>query len=171
MKNIIVNESNIPFDFGLNKNRYIHRTFISPGQHLRERDVSLKLISILESVKDKKVILVDDSIVRATTTTKIVKMVREAGAKEVHLKISSPPVKFPDFYGIDMPNQSDLIAADKSIEEICNFIRTDSLQYLDFDNMIKATGLNQSQLCTSCFNGNYPISIGEKNKNNINFSV
>lgn len=163
-------ESGIPFDFGLNKNRYIHRTFIRPAQNLRDRDVSLKLIPIPEIIKGKRVVLIDDSIVRGTTTPKIVKLVRDAGATEVHLRISSPPVKYTDFYGIDMPDQKDLIAANKSLEEICVFTGADSLEYLSYEDMISATGLLESSFCTSCFTGKYPIDIDEK-KIGINFTV
>jgi amidophosphoribosyltransferase len=163
-------QSGIPFDFGLNKNRYIHRTFIRPAQSLRDRDVSLKLIPIPEIIKGKKVILVDDSIVRGTTTPKIVKLVRDAGASEVHLRISSPPVKYPDFYGIDMPDQKDLIAANKTLEEIREFTGADTLEYLDYGDMIAATGLSEDNFCTSCFTGKYPIEIGEK-KEGITFGL
>ena len=164
-------ESGIKFDFGLNKNRYIHRTFIRPAQYLRDRDVALKLIPMPEILAGKKVVVLDDSIVRGTTTKKLVKMIRDAGAIEVHLRISSPPIKFPDFYGIDMPNQKDLIAAEKSIEEIRKEIGADSLLYLDYKDMIKATGLPESKFCTAIFTGKYPIEIGEENEEKINFEV
>lgn len=154
--------SKIPFDFGLNKNRYIHRTFIRPSQNLRDRDVSLKLIPIKEVILGKKVIVIDDSIVRGTTTPKIVSILRKAGAKEVHLRISSPPVRFPDFYGIDMPEQKDLIAAHKSLAEICEFTGADTLEYLTYEDMIEATGLPENSFCTSCFTGEYPIDIEER---------
>jgi amidophosphoribosyltransferase len=163
-------ESGIPIDFGLNKNRYIHRTFIRPAQNLRDRDVALKLIPIPEVLNGKRVILIDDSIVRGTTIPKIVKLIRGAGAKEVHVRISSSPVKYPDFYGIDMPNQKELIAASRTINEIREFSGADSLEYLTYKEMIDATGLPEDRFCTACFTGKYPIDIGEHNTKNIDFT-
>lgn len=157
-------ESGIPFEFGLVKNRYIGRTFIMPDQKLRDRGVQMKLNPIGEIIKGKKVILVDDSIVRGTTSRKLVKMVREAGAKEVHLLSSCPPVKYPDFYGIATPFQKDLIGAQMSISEIEKFVGADSLYYLSYESLIKATGIPEEKFCTSCFTGDYPIDIGENAK-------
>ncbi|MGH7196620.1 MAG: amidophosphoribosyltransferase [Candidatus Saccharimonadales bacterium] len=154
------NQSGVPFEMGLIKNRYIHRTFIRPTSELRERDLKMKLNPVVESLKDRRVIVIDDSIVRGTTTQKIVDMIYGAGAKEVHILISSPPVKYPDFYGINTPRQEDLIAARMSTEEIRAHLGADSLGYLSYDGMIKATGLPADQLSTSCFNGVYPIDIG-----------
>ena len=156
--------SGIRVDFGLAKNRYIHRTFIEPEQHLREKEVEMKLIPIPEVLKGKRVIVLDDSIVRGTTQMKLVEILRRAGAKEVHVRISSPPVRFPDFYGIDTPRQQNLIAATKSIEEIRAFIKADSLAYLSFDGLIEATGVPKEMFCTSCFTGHYPIDIGKRAK-------
>ena len=152
--------SGIPFEMALIKNRYINRTFISPTQELRERDVMLKLNPIVHLLKDKKIVLVDDSIVRGTTMKKVIKMLRGVGVKEVNLVISSPPVKYPDFYGIDTPKQDDLIASRMSIKEVRQWIGADWLGYLSFDGMIEATGVPLEQLCTSCFTGDYPSSIG-----------
>lgn len=157
-------ESGIPFEMALMKNRYIHRTFIRPTEALRERDLKMKLNPIPELIRGKKVIIIDDSIVRGTTFKKEIAMVRAAGAAEVHALVSSPPVKFPDFYGINTPRQDDLIAANMSTEEICKTMGADSLGYLSYDGMIQATGLSASKFCTSCFNGNYPIDIGELKK-------
>lgn len=152
--------SGIPFDMGLIKNRYIHRTFIRPAQNLRQKDVKLKLNPIPSILKNKRVIVIDDSIVRGTTSQEIISLIRQAGATEVHLLISSPPVKYPDFYGINTPTQSELIATQKTLPEIKQFINADSLGYLSLRGMIRAIGLPSSRLCTSCFTGQYPIPIG-----------
>ena len=157
-------ESGIPFDHGFIKNRYIHRTFIRPTQEMRERDVQTKLNPVPETVMGKSVIVIDDSIVRGTTTGQIVAMLYGAGAKEVHVLVSSPPVKYPDFYGINTPNQDDLIAARMSVDEICEYIGADSLGYLSLEGTVKATGWPISKLNTSCFTGEYSIDIGEKAK-------
>ena len=154
----------IPFDFGLVKNRYIWRTFIMPDQKLRDRGVHMKLNPIEEVIRGKRVVLVDDSIVRGTTARRLIKMVREAGAKEVHLLSSSPPVKYPDFYGIATPFQKDLIGAQMKVPEIQKFITADSLYYLSYKSLIKATGIPEEKFCTSCFTGEYPIDIGENAK-------
>jgi len=153
---------NIPFEMGLTKNRYIHRTFITPEQHVREQGVKAKLTPIREIIQGKRVVVFDDSIVRGTTSRQIVKMIFEAGAKEVHFLVASPPVKYPDFYGIDTPKQSSLIAATKSIEEMQVYLGATSLRFLSYDGMIKATGIPESQFCTSCFTGIYPIDIHER---------
>lgn len=157
-------ESRIPFEMGLIKNRYIHRTFISPEEHTRDRIVQLKLNPISHVIKGKRIIMIDDSIVRGTTSKQIVKMIRDAGAKEIHLLISSPPYRFPDFYGIDTPNQKQLIASSKNIEQIAKDLGVDSLHYLSYQGLIKAIGLPEDLLCTSCFTGNYPVDIGERKK-------
>jgi amidophosphoribosyltransferase len=157
-------ESGIPFDHGFVKNRYIHRTFIRPTQEMRERDVKTKLNPVPEVVMGKDVIVIDDSIVRGTTTGKIVDMLHGAGARSVHVLVASPPVKYPDFYGINTPNQADLIAATKTVPEICAYIGAQSLGYLSYEGMIRATGLPKSKLNLSCFDGVYPISIGERAK-------
>ncbi|MDO8514033.1 MAG: amidophosphoribosyltransferase [bacterium] len=154
----------IPFEMGLTKNRYIHRTFITPEQHIREQGVKAKLTPIPEVVRGKRVVVFDDSIVRGTTSRQIVKMLFEAGAKEVHFLVASPPVKYPDFYGIDTPRQSDLIAATKSVEEMQAYLGATSLRFLSYEGMIKATGLPEGRFCTSCFTGVYPIDIKERAK-------
>ncbi len=158
------NASGIPFEMGIIKSRYIHRTFIEPEQHIREQGVKLKLAPLKEVIKNKRVIVVDDSIVRGTTSRQIVKMLFETGAKEVHFLVSSPPVKFPDFYGIDLPRQAELIAARKSVQEINTYLGSTSLNFLSYEGMIKATGLKGSLFCTSCFTGKYPINIKERKK-------
>lgn len=152
----------VPVRQALAKNRYIHRTFIQPDQRLREGDVAMKLIPIPEIVAGKRIILVDDSIVRATTMRRIVEILRTAGAIEVHVLISSPPIRFPDFYGIDTPSQNDLIAARMSVDRIREFINANTLHYLPYDRLIQATGLPESVFSTSCFTGIYPIDIGPR---------
>ncbi len=152
----------IPFETGLIKNRYIHRTFIQPDQHVREQGVKLKLTPLPEVIKGKRVIVMDDSIVRGTTSRQIVKAIFDAGATEVHFLVSSPPVRFPDFYGIDTPTQDQLIAASKTPEEIRAYLGATSLHYLSYDGMIRATGLPEESFCTSCFTGEYPLDIKER---------
>jgi amidophosphoribosyltransferase len=142
------------------KNRYIHRTFIRPTAALRERDLKMKLNPVIELIRGKRVVLVDDSIVRGTTMRHLVQMVFEAGAKEVHLAISCPPVLYPDFYGINTPRQSELMAAYMTLEEMQNQVGATSLNFLSYDGMIKATGLSADQFNDSHFTGVYPISIG-----------
>lgn len=156
--------SGIPFEMSLIKNRYIHRTFIRPTAELREHDLKMKLNPLVESIRGRRVILVDDSIVRGTTMRKVVTMMREAGATEVHLLISCPPILYPDYYGINTPDQSELIAANMSIAEIRDYIGASSLHFLSYDGMVRATGLPEHMFSASCFSGVYPISIGERTK-------
>ncbi len=157
-------ESGIPFEMALIKNRYIHRTFIRPTPELRERDLKMKLNTVPELLKGKCVVVIDDSIVRGTTVRHLVSMIFEAGAKEVHMFISSPPVRYPDFYGINTPHQDELIAAYMTVPEIRDHIGATSLHFLSFEGMIKATGLPADSFNNSCFDGNYPISIGKRAK-------
>ena len=154
--------SGIRFEMALMKNRYIHRTFIRPSAQLRDQDLRMKLNPIPGVLKDKRVILIDDSIVRGSTTRKIAQMLYKAGAKEVHILISSPPVRYPDFYGINLPNQDDLIAHHMTPEMIREHLGVDSLGYLSLDGMIRATGMPASSLSTSCFDGVYPIALGKQ---------
>jgi amidophosphoribosyltransferase len=156
--------SGIPYEMALTKNRYIHRTFIQPEQHIREQGVRAKLTPIEGLIRGKRVIVMDDSIVRGTTSRQIVKMLFDAGASEVHFLVSSAPVKYPDFYGIDTPRQDDLIAAVKSVEEIREYLGATSLQFLSYAGMIEATGHPESRFCTSFFTGVYPIDIKERQK-------
>jgi amidophosphoribosyltransferase len=155
-------ESGVPFEMGLAKNRYIHRTFIQPEQRLREQGVKLKLAPIRETIAGKRVAVIDDSIVRGTTSRQIVQLMWEAGATEVHFLVSSPPIKYPDFYGIDISKQSELLAATKSVEEMRDYLGATSLGFLSLDGVIHAIGLPKDQLCTSCFTGEYPIDIKER---------
>lgn len=154
--------SGIPFDMGLIKNRYINRTFIQPTAELRRRDVAMKLNPVQESLAGKRVVLVDDSIVRGTTMRQVVKMIRAAGAKELHVLISCPPVKYPDFYGINTPDQAELICAHKTVEEVRDYLDADSLKFLSMDGMVAATSLPASNFSMSCFDGIYPIAIGKR---------
>lgn len=164
------NATGIPFEMGLIKSRYIHRTFIEPEQHIREQGVKLKLAPLKEVIKNKRVIIIDDSIVRGTTSRQIVKMLFETGAKEVNFLVSSPPVRFPDFYGIDLSRQRDLLAANKSIKQMNKYLGSTSLSFLSYTGMIKATGLKESLFCTSCFTGVYPIDIKERKRDIISLA-
>ncbi|MBQ1416517.1 MAG: amidophosphoribosyltransferase, partial [Selenomonas sp.] len=156
-------ESGIPFVEGLIKNRYIGRTFIQPTQKKRDNSVKLKLNAIRSVVEGKSVIMVDDSIVRGTTSGKIVRLLRQAGAKEVHMCISSPPIGYPCFYGIDTSVRKELIAATKSVEEIRQFIGADSLHFLSLDGLKSCvSAVNAEDMCYACFNSAYPIAEGEK---------
>jgi amidophosphoribosyltransferase len=159
----------IPYELGLVKNRYVGRTFIQPNQELRARGVRMKLSAVRKVVEGKRVVMIDDSIVRGTTSGRIVSMLREAGAKEVHVRISSPPVKNPCFYGIDTSSREELIAADKTVEEIRQFIGADSLYFLSPEGMTEAIGRPDNEPnrghCLACFNGCYPTEIYEDTKN------
>jgi len=157
-------QSGIPMEMALVKNRYIHRTFIQPEQHSRDLGVKLKLTPLPEVLKGKKIVVMDDSIVRGTTSRQLVKMLFDAGCKEVHMLISSPPVKYPDFYGIDTPHQKDLIAAHKTVEEIRQYLGATSLYFLSLKGLMDATGLDPKLFCTSCFTGEYPIDLKERAK-------
>jgi amidophosphoribosyltransferase len=152
----------IPMEMGLIKNRYVHRTFIEPDQHTRDLGVQMKLTPLRGVLSGKRVVVMDDSIVRGTTSQKLVKALFDAGAKEVHMLISSPPVKFPDFYGIDTPKQEKLIASHKTVEEICEYLGATSLYYLSLKGLVESTGLPEDEFCMSCFTGIYPIDLGER---------
>jgi amidophosphoribosyltransferase len=152
-------QSGISFRFGLVRNHYVHRTFIEPRQSIRSFGVRVKLNPVRDLIKGRRVVLIDDSIVRGTTSKKIVRMVREAGAAEVHMRISCPPTKSPCYYGVDTPNKEDLIAAQMSVEEIRSFIEADSLGYLSLAGMLEATGLPADSSCVACWTGNYPTQI------------
>ena len=157
-------EKNITFDLGLIRNHYVGRTFIEPSQKIRSLGVKLKLNANLSVIKDKKIILIDDSLVRGTTSHKIVKMLYNAGAKEVHVRIASPEIKYPDFYGVDMPTKKELLAANKSVKEICDYINAKSLKYLTIEGLYKAMGFDKRnntypQLTDHYFTGEYPVKI------------
>ncbi len=155
-------EAKIPYQMGLIKNRYLGRTFIQPTQRLRERGVRLKLNPIKQVVWGKRVVLVDDSIVRGTTAKHIVQLLRLAGAKEVHLRISSPPYRFPCYYGIDTSQASELVAVGRSVEEIREMIGADSLEFLSVKRMVEACGFSYDSFCTACFTGDYPVSLEKR---------
>ncbi len=155
-------QSGIPIQFGLIRNHYVGRTFIEPEQRVRDFGVKLKLNPVRHVLEGKRVVLIDDSIVRGTTSKKIVRMVRDAGAKEVHMRISCPPTISPCFYGVDTPSKNQLIAANKSVEEIREYIKADSLAYLSLEGLRKAAGEgDEPTYCTACYTGKYPTNIVE----------
>lgn len=150
-------ESGIPYELGIMRNHYIGRTFIEPTQEMRDLKVKMKLSPMTDIIKGKKVIVIDDSIVRGTTSRRIVKMLKEAGAAEVHMRISSPPTTDPCFYGVDTPNKDKLIAANMSVDEICKFIEADSLAYLDEAGLLRSVHAEDDKYCTACFTGKYIV--------------
>ena len=156
--------SRIPYGEGVIKNRYVHRTFIQPDQRMRDLGVQMKFAPLREALAGKRVVMVEDSIVRGTTTGPTIKMLREAGAREIHVRISSPPIKYPCFYGIDMAKQTELIAAMKPIEEIRQHIGADSLGYLSIKGLIRAIGVKRDKFCLACFDGKYPIEVPDEIK-------
>src|SRR3989338_6857400 len=162
--------SGIPLELGLVKNRYVHRTFIEPTQESRRHSVALKLVPLPEILTGKKVVVIDDSIVRGHTSRKLVESLFNNGAKEVHLLISSPPVRFPDFYGIDTPKQDELIAANKTVEEMREWLGATSLQFLSLEGMIESIGIPKENLCTSFFTREYPIDLKER-KSEVSYDV
>jgi amidophosphoribosyltransferase len=151
--------SGIPYADGLVKNRYIGRTFIEPSQSLRDRGIRLKLNPIPDNLRDLRVVLVDDSIVRGSTTRKLVQMVRDAGAREVHLRVSSPPYRWPCFYGMDTSDRSTLIASSLQVDEIREHVGADSLGYLSLHGLLDATGVADAGFCTACLSGEYPTEV------------
>ena len=152
-------ESDIPMRVGLIRNHYVGRTFIEPQQSIRHFGVRVKLNPVRSILEGKRVVLVDDSLVRGTTSRKIVKMVKAAGAKEVHMRISCPPTISPCFYGVDTPRRSELIAATHTLEEIQKYIGADSVGYLSLEGMLSAVGTRRSSYCTSCYTGQYPVAF------------
>ena len=156
-------ESGLPYEMGLIKNQYVARTFIQPTQELREQGVRMKLSAVKGVVSGKSIVLVDDSIVRGTTSKRIVQLLKEAGAREVHVRISAPPLIFPSFYGIDISTTEELIAANKTQDEICEIIGADSLGYLSEEGLIESIGLDYDApytgLCMDCFNGDYSAGL------------
>jgi amidophosphoribosyltransferase len=152
-------ESGIPYGEGLIKNRYVHRTFIEPTPGLRQRGVRLKLNPLAETIRGKRLAVVDDSIVRGTTTRQIVQMLRDSGAAEVHMRITSPPIRWPCFYGIDMSTREELVASEMTTEEIREFIGADSLAYLTLPELVAATGAPADTFCRACFDGEYPVPV------------
>jgi amidophosphoribosyltransferase len=151
--------SGIPLGMGLIKNRYMGRTFIEPEQRIRDLGVKLKFNPMKPLLKDKRIVLVDDSIVRGTTTPQVIKLLRSGGAREVHMRVCAPPICHPCFMGVDMATQRELIAAQKTVPEIKEAIGADSLGYLSLDGLIKAVGLPKEKFCLACFTGHYPLPV------------
>jgi len=151
--------SGIPLCEGLLKNRYVGRTFIEPDQRIRDLGVQLKFNPLPQMLDGQRLVVIDDSIVRGTTTPKVVKLLRRAGAKEVHMRICAPPIRYPCFFGVDMASRWELIAAQKTVPEVRDFIGADSLGYLSIDGLIKAIGLPKDMFCLACFTGDYPIPV------------
>ncbi len=152
-------QSGIPMGEGLIKNRYVGRTFIEPDQRIRDLGVKLKFNPLPQMLKDKRLVVVDDSIVRGTTTPSVVKLLKKAGAGEVHMRICAPPIRYPCFFGVDMATRRELIASQKTIPEICDFIGADSLGFLSIEGLIKAVALPKDTFCLACFTGDYPIPV------------
>jgi amidophosphoribosyltransferase len=153
--------SGLPYGEGIIKNRYVHRTFIEPTPSLRQRGVRLKLNPLADAIRGKRLAVVDDSIVRGTTTRQIVQMLRDAGAQEVHMRITSPPIRWPCFYGIDMSTREELVAAHRAVGDVQDFIGADSLAYLSLPALVGATGAPHDTFCRACFDGEYPIPVSE----------
>ena len=150
-------ESGIPYEMGIMRNHYIGRTFIEPTQEMRDLKVKMKLSPMTDIIKGKKVIVIDDSIVRGTTSKRIVRMLKEAGASEVHMRVSSPPTTDPCYYGVDTPDKENLIAANMTNDEICEYIEADSLAYLDEAALLRSVNAKGDEYCTACFTGNYIV--------------
>ncbi len=152
-------QSKTPFDMGLVRSHYVGRTFISPSQESREIEVKLKLAVVKEVVKDKRIVVVDDSIVRGTTTKSKIETLRQAGAKEIHMRVSCPPIRYPCFYGVDFPTKEELIANNRSIEEIRKFLNVDTLGYCSLEGLLSCTVKPQESYCTACWSGKYRIPV------------
>ena len=153
--------SGLPQDDGLIKNRYVARTFIQPGQELRKHGLRMKFNPLPEIVAGKRVVVVDDSIVRGNTTRQIVSMLKDAGAKQVHLRISSPPIRNPCHYGVDMSTREEMVAHERTVEEIAEELGADSLAYLSLEGVYKAVGTPREHHCDACFTGDYPLGDHE----------
>ena len=158
-------ESGIPYEIGMIRSHYVGRTFIEPTQRIRDFGAKIKYNVVGSAVEGKRVILVDDSIMRGTTMRKIINMFRKKGAKEIHVRISSPPTKFPCFYGIDIPTHSELIASNNTIEEIRTYLEVESVAYLTVESMLKSINRPDMSFCTACFDGNYPLAIEQSDDN------
>jgi len=157
-------ESHLPFDMGFVRSHYIGRTFISPGQKLRELEVTLKLAVVAEVVRDKRIVVVDDSIVRGTTTRGKIRALREAGAKEIHMRVSCPPIRHPCFYGIDFPTKEELLANNRDLDQIRDFLGVDSIGYMSLEGLLSCASLEEDNYCTACWTGKFGCStIWNKN--------
>ena len=152
-------ESRIPYAMGIIRNHYVGRTFIEPKQAIRNFGVKVKLNAVKEVLNNKRVVIVDDSLVRGTTAQKIIKMIRQAGAREVHLRLSAPPIISPCFYGIDTPTSEELIASSSAVEEIRKFLGADSLGYISIEGLLSSTSNSSRSFCTACFDKKYPIPL------------
>ncbi|MBN1406115.1 MAG: amidophosphoribosyltransferase [Candidatus Omnitrophica bacterium] len=159
--------SQLPFEMGIIRNHYVGRTFIQPSQFIRDFRVKIKLNPIKDVLKDKSVAVIEDSIVRGTTSRARIKAIRESGVKQIHMRVSCPPLRFPCFYGIDFPTKKELIASKHSIEWIRDFIGVDSLKYLSLEGMLNAMLLPKEEFCTACFSGDYPAQVSKKFSKNI----
>ena len=155
-------QSGIPLELGLIRNHYVGRTFIHPSQSIRDINARIKYNPVSDIMKDKSVVVVDDSIVRGTTSKRLIKMIRQAGAREIHFRVSSPPIQFPCFYGIDMPTRAELIGSSHTVDEIAKYLTVDSLGYLSIDGMFLDDSMEGSEFCTACFSGKYAVGF-EKN--------
>jgi amidophosphoribosyltransferase len=144
---------------GFVRSHYVGRTFISPEQNVRDLAVKLKLAVVREVVKDKRVVIVDDSIVRGTTTKGKINAIRQAGAKEIHMRVSCPPIRFPCFYGVDFPTKEELLANGRDMRQIKEFLEVDSIGYISLEGMLSCASLPKEHYCTACWTGNYPIPI------------
>lgn len=153
-------ESKIPYEIGFIRNHYVGRTFIEPKQEIRDFGAKVKYNPVDEALKNKNIVLVDDSIVRGTTSRKLIRMLKKAGVKRIEHRISSPPIRYPCFYGIDTPKKKELIASEKTVEEIRKYFKVDSLYYLSLDGLVKATEMPKDKFCLACFTGKYPVKIG-----------
>ena len=156
--------SGIKFDIGLIRNHYIGRTFINPSPFMRSFNARVKYNPVTGVLKDKRVVVVEDSIVRGTTLKKLAGLLRKAGAKEIHIRVASPPIRFPCFYGMDFPTRKELIAAWNTPEQIRDYLGVDSLQYLSVEGMLTATYDDPGRYCTACFTGNYPVPLSDEDK-------
>ncbi|GFP41641.1 amidophosphoribosyltransferase [Candidatus Hakubella thermalkaliphila] len=156
--------SGIPFGLGLIKNKYIGRTFIQPSHAARKIGIALKLNPLRDSLKDKRVVVVDDSIVRGNTSQSIIQLLHEAGAREVHMRVSSPPIRYPCFFGIDMAEREEFIANNRSVEDIRKFLGVDTLSYLSYEGLIRSTGLSREHFCLACLDEDYPIEIPDRDE-------
>ena len=152
-------QSGIPYGEGLMKNRYVGRTFIQPDQRLREMGVQLKFNPLREMLDGKRIIVVDDSIVRGTTTPHVVGLLRKSGAKEVHFRVCAPPIMWPCHFGVDLATREELIAANNSVEQIRRFVNADTLGYLSHEGLLRAVDRPKNEFCMACFTGNYPVPV------------
>ena len=152
-------QSKLPFDMGLVRSHYIGRTFISPDQKLRELEVKLKLAVVKEAVAGKRIVVVDDSIVRGTTTRGKIRALRQAKAKQIHMRVSCPPLRYPCFYGVDFPTKEELLANNRNLEQIKEFLEVDSIGYLPLEGLLSCVSQPKDHYCTACWTGKYPIPV------------